>query len=95
MTQSSRLGAFQDNLQMIIFLCQRKHMLLPLINPIVLRKATTPLSFSPSECKGTKTIRRRYGHMRGYDGFIVVVVVALLLYVRGKHLRSCRDGQLT
>ena len=25
---------------------------------------------------------------------IVVVVVALLFYVHGKHLRSCRDGQL-
>ena len=26
---------------------------------------------------------------------IVVVVVRLLFYVHGKHLRSCRDGQLT
>ena len=26
---------------------------------------------------------------------IVVVFVALLFYVHGKHLRSCRDGQLT
>ena len=26
---------------------------------------------------------------------IHVVVVALLFYVHGKHLRSCRDGQLT
>ena len=25
----------------------------------------------------------------------IVVVVALLFYVHGKHLRSCRDGQLT
>ena len=25
----------------------------------------------------------------------VVVVVALLFYVHDKHLRSCRDGQLT
>ena len=25
----------------------------------------------------------------------VYVVVALLFYVLGKHLRSCRDGQLT
>ena len=24
-----------------------------------------------------------------------IVVVALLFYVHGKHLRSCRDGQLT
>ena len=27
--------------------------------------------------------------------FTVVVVVVLLLYVHDKHLRSCRDGQLT
>ena len=27
------------------------------------------------------------------SGFVVVVV--LLFYVHGKHLRSCRDGQLT
>ena len=26
---------------------------------------------------------------------IVVVVVALLFYVHGKHLRSCQDGHLT
>ena len=26
---------------------------------------------------------------------IFVVVVVLLFYVQGKHLRSCRDGQLT
>ena len=26
---------------------------------------------------------------------VVVVVVALLFYVHGKHLRSCREGQLT
>ena len=26
---------------------------------------------------------------------VVVIVVALLFYVHGKNLRSCRDGQLT
>ena len=26
---------------------------------------------------------------------MLFVVVALLFYVHGKHLRSCRDGQLT
>ena len=26
---------------------------------------------------------------------IFIVVVVLLFYVHGKHLRSCRDGQLT
>ena len=33
--------------------------------------------------------------MRFVELFTVVVVVALLFYVHGKHLRSCRDGQLT
>ena len=28
-------------------------------------------------------------------GPLVLIVVALLFYVHGKHLRSCRDGQLT
>ena len=28
-------------------------------------------------------------------GKYVVVVVVFLFYVNGKHLRSCRDGQLT
>ena len=36
--------------------------------------------------------RRLSNYMYG-DG--IVVVVALLFYVHGKHLRSCRDGQLT
>ena len=31
---------------------------------------------------------------RVYQQFVVVFVV-LLFYVHGKHLRSCRDGQLT
>ena len=30
-----------------------------------------------------------FGHRRGY-----IRLVALLFYVHGKHLRSCRDGQL-
>ena len=30
-----------------------------------------------------------------YNQLGFVVVVALLFYVHGKHLRSCRDGQLT
>ena len=29
------------------------------------------------------------------NSLVVVVVVALLFYVHGKHLRSCGDGQLT
>ena len=39
---------------------------------------------------------------RSSEGFLsnmgmaaIFVVVALLFYVHGKHLRSCRDGQLT
>ena len=40
----------------------------------------------------TKTMRHEQEPCR-YVEF--VVVVALLFYVHGKHLRSCRDGQLT
>ena len=33
--------------------------------------------------------------LESYRDKIVVVVVLLLKYVHGTHLRSCRDGQLT
>ena len=34
--------------------------------------------------------------LRDYHfGVLLFVVVVLLFYVHGKHLRSCRDGQLT
>ena len=33
--------------------------------------------------------------MRQVEVARFVVVVVLLFYVHGKHLRSCRDGQLT
>ena len=37
-----------------------------------------------------------FSEMAGCYSFkVVVVVVVLLSYVHGKHLRSCRDGQLT
>ena len=35
------------------------------------------------------------GYTLHNSAFVVVVVVALLFYVHGKHLRSCRDSQLT
>ena len=38
-------------------------------------------------------LKRADGTAKSVD--LVVVVVALLFYVHGKHLRSCRDGQLT
>ena len=39
--------------------------------------------------KGKRDERKRW------EDFVVVVVVVLLFYVHGKHLRSCRDDQLT
>ena len=36
---------------------------------------------------------KRYDKM--YDMLVIGIVVVLLFYVHGKHLRSCRDGQLT
>ena len=81
-----------------------------LIKPLALRKAKIAYSFGFSECNGVKykhgphrtdnsrviplnCNRKRYG--RKWHIIRFVVVVALLFYVHGKHLRSCRDGQLT
>ena len=43
-----------------------------------------------------------YRHMRKFIECIymemvagIILVIVLLFYVQGKHLRSCRDGQLT
>ena len=36
----------------------------------------------------------RWNHENMFETGVVVVVVVLLFYVHGKHLRSCRDGQL-
>ena len=54
---------------------------------------------------GCPTIRIRVGHGStallvgtgggGLDILYLSSIVALLFYVHGKHLRSCRDGQLT
>ena len=41
-----------------------------------------------------KSIRSK-GNIKIMSGRRIVVVVVLLFYVHGKHLRSCRDGQLT
>ena len=40
----------------------------------------------------TTTVEVRYKH--SFDSQ-KAIIVALLFYVHGKHLRSCRDGQLT
>ena len=55
-----------------------------------------------TEGRGTEDMKTVYPpppkqNLRGEGGHIVVVVVVvvLLFYVHGKHLRSCRDGQLT
>ena len=40
-----------------------------------------------------KILQDIYGKFR--YGICCCIVVVLLFYVHGKHLRSCRDGQLT
>ena len=40
------------------------------------------------------TLQTKEFALIGANSFLEVVV-ALLFYVHGKHLRSCRDGQLT
>ena len=46
-------------------------------------------------CYLTGTFYFASGSHNIMTGEVVVVVVVLLFYVHGKHLRSCRDGQLT
>ena len=40
-------------------------------------------------------VKAKFRNIAHESSLVVVVVVALLIYVHGKHLRSCRDGQLT
>ena len=47
----------------------------------------------PSEKASLGGQNRRIGKLEKEKYIKVVVVVALLFYVHGKHLRSCRDGQ--
>ena len=42
-----------------------------------------------------RIIMIKSSHILNLKESIFVVVVDLLFYVHGKHLRSCRDGQLT
>ena len=42
-----------------------------------------------------KKTAQNYSKSAALEFFPKVVVVVLLFYVHGKHLRSCRDGQLT
>ena len=44
---------------------------------------------------GVRSAMRAASHLPVRWPTVVVVVVVLLFYVHGKHLRSCRDGQLT
>ena len=44
----------------------------------------------------SRTLPVEYGNLLHYRmSFLPCIVVVLLFYVHGKHLRSCRDGQLT
>ena len=43
----------------------------------------------------TASVRRLLCLFTGISVHNSVVVVVLLFYILGKHLRSCRDGQLT
>ena len=51
---------------------------------------TRPLALELPRAIGIHVQRRNY-----VDCITCIVVVVLLFYVHGKHLRSCRDGQLT
>ena len=59
-----------------------------LFRPYRLEQKQTPNEIPDFALEG-----RRF--LNGLRVKIVFKVVALLFYVQGKHLRSCRDGQLT
>ena len=50
---------------------------------------------SCSTCKEINAARLLSLFLLSHTLTLKVVVVVLLFYVHGKHLRSCRDGQLT
>ena len=49
----------------------------------------------PTHYFGNLNKQKKNGNFQQNLPVVVVVVVLLLFYVHGKHLRSCRDGQLT
>ena len=54
------------------------------------------IEISQVKMKGSKRVSAlNQGSLEVHKGEIWVALVALLFYVHGKHLRSCRDGQLT
>ena len=59
--------------------------------PLFPREGESSLSISGIELIMICSIKTNYAAQLNSQ----VVVVKLLFYVHGKHLRSCRDGQLT
>ena len=53
-----------------------------------------PLVLMPSR-QIQNYLQTSLSQIHGYKRVKIVVVVLLLFYVHGKHLTSCRDGQLT
>ena len=51
--------------------------------------------FVPSAPGGSKWDLITIGPVAFEEMFGIVIIVALLFYVHGKHLRSCPDSQLT
>ena len=45
--------------------------------------------------QGAKKVEYGMCKKGGKASHSLIVIVVLLFYVHGKHLRSCRDGQLT
>ena len=47
-----------------------------------------------AQCEEIETYLNKTNN-KGADQLVKVVIVVLLFYVHGKHLKLCRDGQLT
>ena len=75
--------------------------LVDVINPTALRKVKIVYNFILSECNRVELCstkpgsRSKSANDTGVQCQDIDFVIVLLFYIHGKHLRSCRDGQLT
>ena len=72
---------FEDNFEIIFYFLMRTCIVTPIRQTVLMR--------------GQNMFSAQNISDRSWSTLMCYVVVVLLVYVHGKHLRSCRDGQLT
>ena len=82
----------EDNSKIIFLICQQKHVVTPHLN----RLSKTVLMMGHTMFLWKNTCMDNYTKIIPVaPSYVFVLVVVLLFYVHGKHLRSCQDSQLT